>query len=125
MDKEIDIIHIPVYALLPHLLPSEASKTRLSTMPAFVQFPDVQPVEGHVSPSKNLAAVPHHKEDARSGSLQIGQIYTKPLKDEVPVRHSYYFIYRLPVSSEVRSSIFAEFTWVSYSPSRLGHDVFI
>jgi len=34
-------------------------------------------------------------------------------------------IYRLPVSSEVRSSIFAEFTWVSYSPSRLGHDVFI
>ncbi|CAL8121110.1 unnamed protein product [Prunus armeniaca] len=24
--------------------------------------------------------------DARSGSLRIGQIYTKPLKDEVPVR---------------------------------------
>lgn len=71
----MDIIHIPVYALLPHLLPSEASKTRLSTMPAFVQFPDVQPVEGHVSPSKNLAAVPHHKEDARSGHLRHTAIH--------------------------------------------------
>lgn len=46
--------------------------------------------------------------DARLGSLRIGHIYTKSLKDEILVCHSYYL--QAPVSSEVRSSIFVEFT---------------
>ena len=34
-----------------------------------------RPVEGHVSLSKNPAAVPHHKEDARSGHLRHTAIH--------------------------------------------------